>query len=218
MTDLRLVLLVAGALALLVVWLLDARRERRARRQHTILRPGHGTETRISRADADEDPDYAGLPPISPRGEPGPESDTTPATPAQVEPEFIAIFVQSPAATPFPQARIFESAEAAGLALDTQGIFHMPGAAPGGAPMFTIANLHEPGTFSRDTDARPTRGLALIMRLPPPVDGPMALDLMLHTGELLANDLGGTLVDATRRPLDGVSIAKLQRSVGTRNA
>lgn len=217
MTDLRLVLLVAGALALLVVWLLDARRERRERRQHTILRPGHDSGNRISRADA-EDPDYAGLPTISPRGEPGPVPEMTPSTPARANPEFIAIFVQSPAATLFPQARIVEAAEAAGLALDAQGIFHMPGAAPDGAPLFTMANLHEPGTFSRDPDARATRGLALIMRLPAPVDGPMALNLMLHTGELLANDLGGTLVDAARRPLDGAGIARLQRSVGTRDA
>lgn len=207
MNDLRLVLLAAGVIALLILWLLDARRERFARRQHTILRHGRGSEIRISRDDEPE-PEYAELPPMSPRAGPAPAQEPPAA------PEFVAIFVQAPAQAPFPQARVFECAEAAGLVWDTQGIFTMPGASAGSVPLFTVANLHEPGTFSRDPDTRPTRGLALIMRLPPPVDGPVALDLMLHMGELLARDLAGALVDAAHRPLDAQGVAALRRAIG----
>jgi cell division protein ZipA len=209
-TDLRLVLLVAGVLVIAVIWFLEARRERVARRQHTILR--RGPDLKPGRpgapaADAEPPPDAACLPPISPRpdvADPGTDPGPNP------NPAFIALLVLAPDGAPFSQSRIFAAAESAGLRFDAREVFTMP-APDGDAPLFSVANMHEPGTFSRDAGMRPSRGVALIMRVPPPAGPQRAFDLMLDTARLLAESLGGTLHDAGRRPLDDACIATLRR-------
>lgn len=217
MNDLRLVLVIGGVLVLALIWLLDARRERIARRQRTILRrgaspapePRFDTRAGVEAEDVAEPGDDVPMPPISPRGDgPGPAPG----------PKFVAIHVQAPAETHFRQQSIFSAAGAAGLEFDERGIFVMPGAGSALAPLFTVANLHEPGTFSRDTDARPSRGLILILPLPVADEPGMVLELMLHTAELLAGQLGGTLLDGARRPLDTQGIEALRRTVGAQVA
>lgn len=211
MSDLRLVLLAAGALVLALIWLLGMRSERRAQRQRTILRRGEGRATRappeipFPPPDNDGDPEPAPLPPMSPR----PDATRVAATPA-----YVAVHVHAPAETHFHQDQIFAAAGAAGLDFDARGIFIMPGVGAGTAPLFSVANLHEPGTFTRDAGARDSRGLILILPLPVPDDPVMVLDLMLHTAELLAGQLGGTVLDAAHRPLDAPGVAALRRAVG----
>lgn len=213
MNDLRLVLVIGGLLVLAVIWLLDARRERIARRQRTILRRGGSsaleprftTRAGVKAEDAADPGDGAPMPPMSPRGD---SAGTAPG------PKFVAVHVHAPAETHFRQESIFSAAAAAGLEFDDRGIFIMPGVGVAPAPMFTVANLHEPGTFSRDTGARPSRGLILILPLPVADDPGMVLDLMLHTAELLAGQLGGTVLDGTRTPMDAQGIDRLRRAVG----
>lgn len=219
MTDLRVVLLVAGALILALIWLLDARRERSARRYRTVLRqritPADHDTRRPAPWDDSPEPhaDVADLPPMSPTGtvrHPGVES--TPPAPA----EFIAIHVQGAAQSTFAVTAVFSAAESAGMVFGDRQIFHMPGVNSGAAPLFSMASMLEPGTFSRDDTARPTRGLTLFMCLPTETDAGVVLDLMLRTAELLATSLGGGMHDRDHRPLSQDRIAALRQKVAAR--
>lgn len=219
MTDLRLVLLLAGALALALVWLLDLRRERKSRRQRTVIRSrladdDLGVLQRSSDDNHDLGEAVAALPPISPTSdESGAESGFEPPD----APQFIAIHVKSAHQTPFITQSIFAAAESAGLFLGDTGIFLMPGATSTGPPLFSLVNMLEPGTFARADPTRSTRGLTLIMRLPAESNPTMVLDLMLHTADLLATSLGGSVYGTDHRLLDKGRIAALRhQAAGTK--
>lgn len=217
MSDLRLVLLLVGALVIALIWLLDVRRERNAQRHRTVLRHRAQADDRGERRYAAGDPDpghdgdVADLPPMSPTGDrTGAEPETEPAVPAPTN--FIAIHVKAAAQTPFAVQAVFDAAESAGLVYGDRQIFHMPGVERSGAPLFSVANMLEPGTFPRDDTARPTRGLTLFMCLPTEAEPGMVLDLMLHTAELLAASIGGTVYGPDHRPLDTNRAAALRQT------
>lgn len=221
MTDLRVVLLVAGALTLVLIWLLDMRRERNARRYRTVLRqratPDDYDRRRQTAPEDGPDPtaDVADLPPISPTGiARHPEAEARDAAAADI----IAIHVKSAAQSTFAVSAVCAAAESAGMVFGERQIFHMPGVKNGAAPLFSMANMLEPGTFSRDDAARPTRGLTLFMCLPTEPDPRMVLDLMLRTAELLATSLGGAAYGMDHRPLDKDRIAALRQKVAARGA
>ena len=219
MTDLRVVLLAAGALILGLLWLLELRRERNAQRQRMVLRERSTPDFRDGRGRAprDEGPaadaDTPNLPPMSPTGtEPHLGTASVPTAPA----DFIAIHVQGAARPTFAIDAVFTAAESAGLVFGDRQIFHMPGMNSHAAPLFSVANMLEPGTFTRDDTSRPTRGLTLIMSLPTETDAGMVLDLMLHTAELLATSLGGAVHGMDHRPLNPERIAALRHKVTAR--
>lgn len=69
-------------------------------------------------------------------------------------------------------------------------------------PVYSIANMLEPGVFgSADLAGFSTTGLVVFMRLPCPIDGRVALELMLGHAQRLAAALGGELRDETHEPL-----------------
>ncbi len=217
MIDLRTVLLVAGVLILGLIWLLELRRERKAQRHRTVLRQRstpvwHDEQDHASRR---EDPelhtDTPDLPPMPPSGT-GRDVHVESAAPA----DFIAIHVRGAGQSTFPMGAVFSAAESAGLVFGGRQIFDMPGVNSGSPPLFSVANMLEPGTFSRDDTARPTRGLTLLMCLPTETDAAMVLDLMLHTAELLATSLGGEVHDMDHRPLSQDRIAGLRQRVASR--
>jgi len=218
-TDLRVVLLAAGALILGLLWLLELRRERNAQRHRTVLRERTTPDFRDGRERAyrDDAPAQVGdtpeLPPMSPTGaEPHLDTASAPTAPA----DFIAIHVQGAAQSTFAIDAVFAAAESAGLVFGDRQIFHMPGMNSRAAPLFSMANMLEPGTFTRDDASRPTRGLTLIMSLPTETDAGMVLDLMLHTADLLATSLGGAVHGVDHRPLNPERIASLRQKATTR--
>jgi cell division protein ZipA len=85
----------------------------------------------------------------------------------------------------------------AGLARGEYDIFHYrpPGA---DAPVFSVANLVEPGTLrEEDLAGQQLRGLTLFLLLPGPMAGSEALREMVASGRLLANYLDADLQDDT---------------------
>ena len=81
-------------------------------------------------------------------------------------------------------------------------------------PIFSMANMVEPGTFDPPSmDDFITPGLTLFMRLPGHMKGPEAFERMLKSAEHLATELGGTLCDQHRRPLDKQAITKLRAEI-----
>ncbi|MCC7412826.1 MAG: cell division protein ZipA C-terminal FtsZ-binding domain-containing protein [Gammaproteobacteria bacterium] len=81
-------------------------------------------------------------------------------------------------------------------------------------PLFSAANMFEPGCFDLEhMDALETRGLALFMKLPGPIEANIAFELMLNTAQRLADILGAQVCDSRHRPLDAGAIAALRESI-----
>lgn len=81
-------------------------------------------------------------------------------------------------------------------------------------PVFSLANMFEPGTFDAAAmDEFETRGLSLFMQLPGPLDGSVALELMLASSQRLAEQLDGLLLGPDRNPLAVATIADLRAQV-----
>lgn len=80
--------------------------------------------------------------------------------------------------------------------------------------LFQVANMLKPGTFdlSRLRELR-SRGVSLFMQLPGPIDALKAFNIMLHCAQVLAEKLGGEVLDSARHPLDQVGIERLRSDI-----
>jgi FtsZ-interacting cell division protein ZipA len=208
MDDLRLILLVAGALLVAGIWFMEMRGERRARRSSTML----GRDAQRDRdprpvTDAAE-PDAPLLPPMRALA----DADIGSPPSAQEVPEFIAIHVVPGGQRAFAGGEVSAAATDAGLVIGTERVFHMPGAG-GPAPLFTVVNMMKPGTFEPD-GVTPVRGLTMLMTLPCATGGQIVLDLMLRTADALAAALGGSVNGPDHRPLDEAGRAVLRQKAG----
>jgi cell division protein ZipA len=97
-----------------------------------------------------------------------------------------------------------------GLEHGEMDIFHFHVAGKEQA-LFSVANILEPGRFElSEMAALETPGLALFLRLPAVLDGPAALETLLQRARQIAAQLGGTLCDERRAPLDEEAEARLQ--------
>ncbi len=81
-------------------------------------------------------------------------------------------------------------------------------------PVFSVANVLEPGVLKREElNDLSTPGLCLFMRLPGPLDGRVAFELMLNTGQRLADKLGGELHDGKRNALSLETIGPMRERI-----
>lgn len=107
-----------------------------------------------------------------------------------------------------------EALEALGLVFGDMQVFdhHGVGRSKSTRPVFSAANMFEPGTFdpARMEDFS-TRGVVLYLPLPAPIDGKVAAELMLSTGQRLAERLGGELLNERREPLSPADIEALRK-------
>jgi cell division protein ZipA len=89
---------------------------------------------------------------------------------------------------------------------------------PGGRPIFSVANMVEPGTFDLETiDTFTTSGLTLFLRLPGPAGGFAAFDAMLDTARLLAERLHGEIRDERRNVLTTQALEQTRERILTFN-
>ena len=85
---------------------------------------------------------------------------------------------------------------AADLRHGRYGIFHRHAESAGDEPLFSVANLTEPGTFDLSSASdTTTAGVTLFMVLPGPGDAVERFDLMVETARKLAGELDGELHD-----------------------
>lgn len=111
---------------------------------------------------------------------------------------------------------IFPILEELGLRYGEMNIFHHYGIGEVKIkkPVFSIANMMEPGTFDPNaTEGFMTPGLVLFMRLPGPFGGRVAFELMLNTGQKIAEILEGTLEDEHHQPLAQQTIQTLRERI-----
>ncbi len=131
------------------------------------------------------------------------------AAAGQAEERLIIFYLKAPAGQAFAGPGLFEALHTAGLSLGTMGIYHDTNSQ--GQTVFSVANIFEPGTLETDDpDSFTTRGVALFMQLPGPVDERDAFERMLGKAEILAERLGGELHDEQHQPLDDAAVARLR--------
>lgn len=111
----------------------------------------------------------------------------------------------------FSGEQVAAAAAAAGFILEPDGLFHLHDAA--GHTLFTLEN-HEPELFAEGRlAAMQTGGLTLLLDVPRIADGVAALDRMAQTGAMLAETLGGQLVDDNRTPLQQAGLKRIRQQL-----
>jgi hypothetical protein len=126
---------------------------------------------------------------------------------ATVDIQFVLHVVESSGGV-FAGTKLRSVAEAAGLTLESDGVFRARDDA--GGELYTLANLGAERLDADSIKSLATHGLTLSLDVPRVTDGTLAFDRMRATAEQLAAALGGVLVDAQRAPLAAVMIAAIR--------
>lgn len=122
---------------------------------------------------------------------------------AAVDIQFVLHVVEATGGV-FAGTKLRGVAEAAGLALEADGVFRARDEA--GGELFTVANLGAERFDPETIKSLATHGLTLSLDVPRVTDGALAFDRMLAMARQLAAALGGLLVDAQRAPLSDAMI------------
>ena len=126
---------------------------------------------------------------------------------AAVDIQFALHVVESSGGV-FAGTKLRGVAEAAGLALEADGVFRARDS--GGGELFTVANLGAERLEAESIKSLATHGLTLSLDVPRVSDGVLAFDRMLAVARQLAGSLDGVLVDAQRAPLSDEMIAAIR--------
>lgn len=193
MPELRWILLVVGAVAIVGIYLWSRREGGKAAtddetpgRREPVLdepappwdQPARSPAPAISRRKTDKADEPAELPPAPPPGE-----------------ELIVVLrVRARGQDGFSGAALAEVFAQEGLQHGALGAFHSLEA--GGRSRFMVARLTEPGSFDPETMTEEIiPGVSLFMVLPGPADPPTTLDAMIGFARRLAGRLGGEVLD-----------------------
>lgn len=117
--------------------------------------------------------------------------------------DYIIFYLIAPVDRPFVGYELLQALLAAGLRFGAMNVFHRYASDEEQSPsLFTVASAVEPGIFDlANIGAFSCPGLSMFMSLSANEDPREAFELMLETGLQLAEDLGGTLCDDTRKIL-----------------
>lgn len=157
----------------------------------------------------DREPDASW--PVKSGAEPSRES-VAPSAPKMT----VALTVMAPRHQSFKGVDIEAAAGEAQLRLGGAGLFerYLDGATAADTPVFSVAHLRKPGSFEPWALAElTTPGLLLFMRLPGPVEGMKALELLLLAADQLARQLGGVICDEHRNKMTNQGLIKLRDQV-----
>jgi len=143
--------------------------------------------------------------------ETGQEADTPKAN--QDSDDLLVLYVTSPAHTLFNGLSISKVADEIGMVYGHMNIFHHfgPGKLHSGQPLFSLANMHEPGSFDlgRMADLK-TKGVVAFMYSPASIDASVVFELYLNTTQRMAELLGGDIRTSDNELLNTASINTLR--------
>lgn len=115
---------------------------------------------------------------------------------------------------PFSGTKLRGLAEAAGMTLREDGMFH---AAPDNdgedATPYTLSNLEAVPFAAEEMKSFTTHGITFTLDVPRVADGPRAYDRMIALAKQFAIGLGGTLVDDNRAPLPDSALALIHDKI-----
>lgn len=127
--------------------------------------------------------------------------------------DLLVLYITSPSHISFNGLSISKAADEVGMIYGHMNIFHHfgPGKLHSGQPLFSLANMHEPGSFDlgRMSDLK-TKGLAVFMYSPASIDASVVFELFLNTTQRLAKLLGGTVRTVDHNILNNTSIKTLR--------
>jgi cell division protein ZipA len=127
--------------------------------------------------------------------------------------DLLVLYITSPSHISFNGLSISKAADEVGMIYGHMNIFHHfgPGKLHSGQPLFSLANMHEPGSFDlgRMSDLK-TKGLAIFMYSPASIDASVVFELFLNTTQRLAELLGGTVRTVDNSVLNNASIKTLR--------
>jgi cell division protein ZipA len=236
MDDLRLVLIVLGACLVAGIYLWETYRRRRLREDsrragadsanEALASAGTASEGGIAPGeDTVEVGDLAALreessPPSGVAASAGSDHAPAAAAPPRESAQLIvSLALMARPGLRLPGDEVCGALTEVGMRFGEMSIFHHFGSEEVGGenaqPIFSAANLHEPGTFDLEKMAgEELPGLALFMAVPGPMEAEPAFDLMLDVGQRLAELLDAELRDETRSSLTPQSIAHLRERLG----
>jgi cell division protein ZipA len=117
-------------------------------------------------------------------------------SPTPAQPERIVTVRLVPRKGSLRAERAVMALRSAGLRHGRYGIFHAPAAGPEAEPLFSVANLLEPGSFDLDNlRERSLPGMSFFLVLPGEGDPVSRFDAMVQAARLLAVELDGELLD-----------------------
>lgn len=127
--------------------------------------------------------------------------------------DILVLYITSPSHITFNGLLISKAADEVGMVYGHMNIFHHfgPGKLHSGQPLFSLANMHEPGSFDlgRMADLK-TKGLALFMYSPASIDASIVFELFLNTTQRLAEILGGKVRTSDNEILNNLAINSLR--------
>jgi len=129
--------------------------------------------------------------------------------------EIMVIYITAESGSLLSGPDILHALESADMQFGDMNIFHYHGPDKNHATraLFSLANIHEPGSFDIDNmDRFSSNGLVLFMCLPADIGGDIAFEIMLDTAHNLAYILGGELRGADRKILDTEKLNKMRET------
>ena len=142
-----------------------------------------------------------------------PEQDADTLKANQSSEDILVLYITSPAHILFNGLSISKAADEVGMVYGHMNIFHHfgPGKLHSGQPLFSIANMHEPGSFDlgRMADLK-TKGVVVFMYSPASIDASVVFELYLNTTQRVAELLGGDVRTSDNEILNTASIKTLR--------
>lgn len=205
--ELRILLLIVGAFVLLAIYYFGRPQRNEGgssvRRREPWLGEGEGEEDAERPFDADAE--------VAPEPEP-PRGPQPGERPAQDYDRILTLYLVAREGQKIRGAELVVAAEKAGLVFGDRCIYHrLIDGKPDAGPLFSVANLNEPGHFELSAMERlETPGLCFFMTLPGPVAALDALDSMLPAAQRMAELLDAQLLDEEQNALGRQRILSLR--------
>ncbi|MEE8234541.1 MAG: cell division protein ZipA [Gammaproteobacteria bacterium] len=119
--------------------------------------------------------------------------------------QIITFLIKASPGKEFSGVNILNATKTVGFRFGDMNIFHHHGVKGlmADQPLFSLASMYEPGCFELEQmETYKTKGLALFMQLPSPVDNVAAFDLMQETVMRLTDILQGEIWSSKQKPID----------------
>lgn len=135
--------------------------------------------------------------------------------------ELIILYLRARAGEPFSREQLRAAFREVGLKFGERRIFHHfgIGAMQGERPLFSVANMFEPGHLDlNDSADMVTSGLAMFLQLPAAVEGAIVFELYMNTADRLARLLHARLLNEGHRELSAADIERMRARVSLSSA
>jgi len=228
MENLRWILLLAGVIVILAVYLVSyyqGRRQQPARRRSSRTPPvidegSRDTGAMDDTSDMDEALEQLGqivaadTPAVEEVVIEMPAEKRKPVTTTARDRVF-TLFVTAPRGVPFRGPILLGALADAKLEYGDMQIFHRIEMVNGQEKvLFSVANVREPGIFDLSAmEDFTSEGIVLFVQVPGTADAVRAFDAMVESARILAASLDSRVCDATRSPLTNQTITHMREEV-----